>query len=339
MKIRLVFFLCFIISAHTLHAQVGASHINRMNVLLKIHGGENSSPLKYVSSTGFVEQKVAGYVDHFTISNIKRITVRDTKDGSTVELACDSQEACINHIAPDFSTSNLPGLTYFFNSNPAANEFAQLINDIIQKDFNERPYLVLTLDIPVSQPSPVQETKETQVSVAKTERVKTNKVSQGNHLSLGAYDDKSDENYEATLSEFGKKLSQVVTLAKSSSLGQLKGAENDGAYDSKLALPKAKRNYVYQFKNADCFIAEFDTKRDYEELEDLYFELKDEIEEALPEDFEAIDMAFQKIYENSDDEVFHTEFYSNENPNSPSIVIRIAPDGKKNTLFVRVGKK
>ena len=340
MKIQLGLYLFFILCANTLHGQVGSNHIDRMNVLLRIHGGDNSSPLKYVAGSGFIEQKIAGYTDHFTISNIKRIVVRDTKDGSTVEISCDSQEACINHIAPDFSTSNISGLTYFFNSNPAANEFAQLMDEIIRKDFNEKPYLVLSIDIPVSQPQPVQTSDEPPQKTAKVTPIQKRKVPEKNHLSLGEYDkNASDSDFEASLSDFGKKLTQVIKLAKASSIGRLKGAENDGVYTSKLTLPKAKKNYVHQYKNADCFIAEFGTKRDYEDLEDLYFEVKDEVEDALPEEYESIDMAFEKIYENSDDEVFHYEYYSNENPRSPSIVIRIAPDGKKNTLFIRVGKK
>ena len=81
------------------------------------------------------------------------------------------------------------------------------------------------------------------------------------------------------------------------------------------------------------------TKKYYEDLEELYLEVKDEIEEALPSDYEAIDMAYEELYENSDDEVFHTEYYSQDDPSKPSVVIRITPDGSKNTLFLRIGKR
>ena len=95
-------------------AQVGSKNMSRMNVLLKVHGAEKVSAIIYEQSSGFIEQKVAGYTDHFTIGNIQRIIVRDVQDGSTVELSCDTNSPCINHIDPNHEGTYLSGVSYFF---------------------------------------------------------------------------------------------------------------------------------------------------------------------------------------------------------------------------------
>jgi hypothetical protein len=323
-------------------AQIGGKNMNRMNTLLKIHGGDNAAPLSYQVSSGFIEQKVAGYTDHYTIDNIKKIVVNDGDEGSTVQFICGDEDDCISHTSPNYEGTNLPSLTYFFTTKNAANEFARLADEIIRKDFNKKPYLVLTIDIPVSIPNLDDEKEEvikTKTEPIRKEPVKKEVVKKKNHLSLDAYNDQGEVDFIKTLSKFGQQLMQIHTLAEQGQLNKLKTGQVEGVYQSRIKLPKAKKNYINQFKGADCFIAEFGTKKYYEDLEELYLEIKDEIEETLPEEYEPIDMAYEEMYENSDDEVFHTEYYSAQNANKPSIVIRIAPDGKRNTLFLRVGKK
>jgi len=314
-----------------------------MNVLLRLHGAENRSPITYEPNSGFVDQKVAGYTDHFKLGNIKTIVVRSVEDGSTVELTCDSTDPCINHIGPRLNSVYLSSVSYFFSSKNAANEFAQLADEIIRKDFKEKPYLVLTIDFSEAPPSGgMQRTDENNKEVEKVLDNKTKvekSIKKKDHLSMDAYEDNSDKEYQKTLSKFGKELTKIYQLAEQQQLDKIKGGKVEGAFAARIKLPKAKRNYINEFKGANCFMAEFGTKKYYEDLEELYLEIKDEIEEALPTDYEAVDMAYEKIYENSDDEVFHTEFYSTESMSKPSIVIQIVPDGKKNTLFMRVGKR
>ncbi len=341
---KVLFTLLIIITTFNLQAQVGVKNMNRMNVLLRIHGGANASAISYQSSSGFIQQKLAGYTDHFKLQEIKRIIVRPVEDGSTVELGCDSTDPCINHIDPSHKGTYLSGVSYFFDSKNAANEFAKLADEIIRKDFKKKPYLVLTVDHSATPSPPVMERQEeVEERIAET----TKKVNQTvkpkkevNHLSMDAYNlDENSAEYEATLSKFGKQLIQILRLAKSKQLGKLKDGKEDGVYNSRIKLYQAKRNYLNTYKGEDCFIAEYGTKKNYEDLQDTYLVLRDEIEEALPLDYEPVDMAYEELYEDSKDEVFHTEFYNKEKPGAPSIVIRIAPDGKKNTLYLRIGKK
>lgn len=347
MSMRFIFLISILLSATVSNAQVGIANMKRMNTLLKIHGGSNNSQLSYESRSGFIEQKILNYTDHFTISEIKRIIVRDNSEGSTVELACDTADVCISHIDPSNKSKMIGAVYYTFNTNNAANEFAQLADEIIRKDFGKKPYLVLTIDPSGGvgggmQQMDDQEDDEEDVVQEKQKKKEVVAVpkKEVDHLSVGSYEDTKSDDYIQSLSEFGKKVHSIRNIAEKGVLASLRGAEEmDGVYAAKIKLPKAKKSYISTFKGADCYVAEFGTKKYYEDLEELYYDLKDEIEEALPTDYEAIDMANEKIYEDSDDEVFHTEFYSSEDSNKPSIVLRITPDGKKNTLFLRVGKK
>lgn len=345
--IRFLSLLIFFFSAFSVSAQVGTGNMAKMNTLLQQYGGAATGALQYDATYGMVHQSFAGYTDRYKISNIKSISVREVDNGFTVEFACDSTDPCISHIGANSTGTYLASAIYSFSSEKAALQFSSLARQIIKTDFKKDVIYRTTSNEggdkvrDVNEPGSDALSTLNQSSNSNTKKVETisNSKPKGNHLSVDVYNGDGDMDYKKTLSAFGKHLLEIFEKSSDKQLAKIKGTQVDGAYQSRIKLPKAKRNYIYQYKEEDCFIAEFGTKKYYEDLQDLYFEIKDEIDGALPEDYEATDMAYEKIYENSDDEVFHTEYYHFEDASLPSIVIRIAPDGKSNTLFLRIGKR
>lgn len=327
-------------------AQVGTSDMKKMNSLLKQYGGASSAPLEYDPSHGLVRQTVLGYSFNYTISNIERILVHKTEPGYTVELLCDSTSSCINSINPQFKSSYLAGISYFFSDEEAANSFAFYATDILKEDFKKKIFVSYT-----KPPTIKKEALKTAPEVTKQKLIKDEKTvsvekkkepkvkKKKSHLSVDAYSGDIGKDGDKYLTQFGKNLAKILQLAEKQELNKVAGVEIEGVRSARFKLPKATRNYINSYKGADCFIAEFGTKQYYEDLQELYDEVRDEIEAALPSEYEPVDMAYEPVYENSDDEVFHTEYYNSENPKKPSVVIRIAPDGKKNTLFLRIGKR
>ncbi len=338
MKRILFFMIVLSLVSFKGYTQLGTANMAKMNALLQQYGGKVASPLKYEATYGMVDQTVGRYTDHYSISNIKEITVRKVEGGYTVQFSCDSTDPCISHTNIESNGIYLPGVTYSFSLEKPANSFAHLAAEIIRTDFKKEVKASYTaFDNPPTEVSSKKE-QPTEKTVP-VKKIVTPKKPKGSHLSVDAYGDNGEQDFKKTLSKFGMQLMQIYQLAEKQQLEQIKGGAANGAQQSKVKLPKAKKNYINQYKGEDCFIAEFGTKKYSEALQELYDEVKDEIEEALPEDYESLDMAYEKIYENSDDEVFHTEYYHNKDPKMPSIVIRIAPDGKRNTLFLRIGKR
>ncbi len=315
-------------------AQVGDRNINKMNALLQKYGSEQVGTIAYEANYGLVHQTIAGYTDHFTIKSIKKIIVRKVTEGYTVEFRCDTLDPCINHINTNSKGTYLPAVAYSFSQEQAANKFARLAAEIIQADF--KTHTVVSY---MSNKGDERQTIiENPLNGLVEKRISKEKP-QSSHLSINTYNEDGEEDFKKTLSKFGSQFMAIYHAAKEKQWDQVKGAPLNGVHQSNIRLPKAKKNYINKYKKEDCFIAEFGTKKYYEDLQELYDEILDEIEDALPEDYEPVDMAYEKVYENSDDEVFHTEYYHNQDMNMPSIVIRIAPDGKNNTLFLRIGKR
>lgn len=344
-----------VISLGTSHAQVGGKLMGKMNALMKQYGAKNVSLLKYEARFGLVHQNLTGYTDHYTIKDIKSIKVTKADEGATAQFFCDPTDPCISHIGSQGNSGYLPSADYYFFQEQAANSFAEMAAQIIREDFKGEVELITTtgkVDFNAKTKEVVEPIKKDEskgflsvgdnndkpINNQPPKQSKPKKVV--DHLSVDAYGEDAEAEYKEELSPFGKKLMVIVQLAETHQLSKLKGSEIlDAVYQSKLKLPNAKKNYLNDYKGEDCFIAEFGTKKYYEDLQDQYYELKDEIEESLPRAYEPMDMAYEEIYENSDDEVFHTEFYNTAEPSKPSIVIRITPDGKSNTLFLRVGKR
>lgn len=334
------------------NAQIGAQVVKKMNALMKQYGAKNVSLLKYEPRYGLVHQNLTGYTDHYTIREIKKIVVLKAEEGATAQFLCDPAEACISHIGENGNSTYLPSANYYFFEEDAANRFAELAAQIIKTDFNIEVVLELTREKTKDLKAGQAVKKETAQSDDKdflrvgiggiepkqvSPKKKPKKVK--DYLSVDAYSEDAEQNDQQYLSAFGKKLITILQLAEQHKLDKIKGAQADNVSRSTIKLPKAKQNYLNDYKGADCFIAEFGTKKYYEDLQDLYYEIKDEIEASLPASYEGTDMAYETVYENSDDEVFHTEYYNIENLAMPSIVIRITPDGKGNTLFLRIGKR
>ena len=88
-----------------------------------------------------------------------------------------------------------------------------MADEIIRKDFKEKPYLILTIDHsgPTAPPSMKRAEKEEVVSKeAPRKEVKTVKPNKkGDHLSIDAYNGDDNEEYKRSLSRFGKELLQV----------------------------------------------------------------------------------------------------------------------------------
>lgn len=343
-----------IVSVAVCNAQVGGKLMGKMNALMTAYGAKNVSLLKYEARFGLVHQNLTGYTDHYTIRDIKKIVVIKADEGATAQFLCDPSDACISHIGERGTSSYLPSANYYFFQEDVANSFAEMAAEIIRTDFKGTVELITTKgkvhvaikEKTASTPKPKTDTKDflsvgnndAKPQDSKTvEKAAPKKVV--DYLSVGAYSDKAGTDAMQDLSPFGKKINSILELAGAGQLNKLKGGQIDGVTSATLKLPKAKKNYLNDYKGEDCFIAEFGTKKYYEDLQDLYYEVKDEIEASLPSAYEPLDMAYEEIYENSDDEVFHTEFYNMEEPTKPSVVIRITPDGKKNTLFLRIGKR
>ena len=346
--------LCFVIStAFVSNAQVGSKLMPQMNALLSQYGAKNVSLLKYEARFGLVHQNLTGFTDHYAIRDIKKIVVLKADEGATAQFQCDATDPCISHIGDGGKSGYLSNANYYFFQVDAANRFAEMAARIIVEDFKGTPELITTkgpVDLKKKnvEQANVKSTDSKdflRVDAQENQQVKTETTTKPKRkevedfLSVDAYGGNSEKDAVQELSPFGKKLMSILQLAEAKQLDKLKGGEIEGVFSSRVKLPKAKKNYLNTYKGEDCFIAEFGTKKYYEDLQDLYYEIKDEIEEALPRAYEPLDMAYEEVYENSDDEVFHTEFYNMEVPTKPSIVVRITPDGKKNTLFVRIGKR
>jgi len=334
-------------------AQIGGGHMEKMNALLRQYGGDNAVPIKYEPQFGLVHQTILGYADHYTISDIKQILVIKAPAGATVQFNCDNTDPCINHIGANAKGKYLSGITYYFSNEIAANTFAALAVEIIEKDFKRKAAIEYSMNefmqkvpvkkVPTSAPKTEQQSflsiesdEESALPVKTAETTKPKK--KVDHLSMNTYTDVEETDIPATLNPFGKQLISILQLAQRHELAKIRGQETASVSQAKIKLPKAKKNYINTYKGEDCFIAEFGTMQYYEDLEEKYTEIKDEIEAALPDSYEPKDMAESEVYEKSDNEVYHTEYYHTENPTMPSIVIRIAPDGKGHTLFLRIGK-
>lgn len=331
--------LLTLLISYQLSAQVGAGNMVRMNSLLQQYGDHNNPIIQYDAQFGMAEQRISKYTDRYTISNIEKIVVKKMAAGYTTKLECEPENNCISHIDPDFNSTYTNSVLYIFNNEEAANLFARLAGEIIRTDFKKKVEVEYT-----KEPNQKLIEKQTSGEIADVPDTKKPKLEKppkekDDFLNISDYTDNGNADADQSLSDFGKKLMALVDLAEANELNKIKGAASQGAYATSIKLPKAKRNYINTYKGEDCFIAEFDTKKQHEDLLDLYDELQSEIEQVLPIAYEPHDMAFEEIYDNSDDEVFHTEYYNREDAKKTSIVIRITPDGKMNTLFLRIGKK
>lgn len=389
---KYLFLCCFVSFGIELQAQsVGDKNIREMNDALVKYSAVLSAPLVYKSDYGIVEQDMHIYIEHYKISDIKKIIVLPKTNMYEVQLLCDEKDPCINQIKLEEVGKNFPSANYFFTDPAIANIFATKAAEIIKNDFKGKVELVLLQSAMPAHVStdinaPIIKEETTKPSLPASDKGKNflkidsddDEPGVGDRKGGIARDDDEDdlddlrtqsdhqrkdkpkrekiEKYDNTPaididdsdagngmdqanSLFGKRLFALLQSINSDKLESVKGAQKESVFDSKIKLPKAKRNYISKYKNGNCFIAEFGTAENPGDLEELFNDIRASLEDELNNNWDAQDRSQDNLYDNVNFDVYHNEWVNDEENKPYSITLMIAPDGKKFTLFLRLGNR
>ncbi len=322
-------------------AQIGTTNIAAMNNYILNYGASKMSSLGYYEKLGIIEQSNFGITERYKIHEIKRIEVGGKDKTFVVQFFCDESDPCISQTEDKELGKYISGVSYFFTNPSIANAFAQKASDIITKDFKQEVALNLMSQIDetqvVNEPAP-KVIVPAKPNDQKQEVKKAEQKEDIDHLSMDAYNI-SNDGPTAVSSDFIKKVKLIISSYGKDKMEALKGPATERAWAAKLKLPKAKKNYINTFRKENCFVAEFGTSKFIDDLEDKYYDLQDELDSGLSQDWEMIDHAQDDIYADAEDDIYHVEYVNQEQKTAPSITVMIVPDGKRYTLFMRIGSK
>jgi len=319
--------------------QVGKANIAAMNNYIANYSASQMSALVYYDNVGMVEQANFGITERYKIHEIKRIEVSGKDKTFVVQFICAENDACISQTKEKELGKYIASLSYFFSNPSIANAFAQRAYDIIKNDFKKEATLSLIGDAAAIKEDATPRLKDEKAPIIKEKKtvVPKKKVPE-DHLSLNIGTASNDEAV-AERSPFMKKVNLIIASYSQDKLESLKGAAANNAWSAKLKLPKAKKNYINTFKNENCFVAEFGTQKFIDDLEDTYYDLQDELDDGMTQDWEMIDHSQDAIYDDAESDIFHIEYRNEQQKDAPSITLMVVPDGKRYTLFMRIGSK
>lgn len=335
---RAIIVILTIVSVLDAQAQIGNSNIAAMNNYIVNYAASQMTTLGYYEKLGMIEQQNFGITDRYKIQDIKRIEVGGKDKTFVVQFFCDEKDPCISQTKGTELGKYIPSISYFFTNPSIANSFAQKAGEIIREDFKNEVVLKLfaTKDAqPIADEPMIKEVPSKKVAKEEPKEIKEEVV---DHLSLDAYSNSGAE--PVTIKNpLVKKIMLVVQSYTTNKLEPLKGAAKENAWEANVKLPKAKKNYINQFKGQNCFVAEFGTEKFIDDLEETYSDLQDALDEEISQDWETVDHSQDEIYADSEDDIYHVEYINQEKKDAPSITLMIVPDGKRYTLFMRIGSR
>jgi hypothetical protein len=138
--------------------------------------------------------------------------------------------------------------------------------------------------------------------------------------------------------DFCEQLMSLVKSGLSTQFKDIEGKETNSEKkinESKIKLKGARKSYLSWFNQKRAFLAELKLVDDNDYAVEEFQNIQNQLDECLA-GWDDEDHSTDDIYESIKYEVKDVEYTDSKNPNSPSIRLIIASEGKKFIVFLRI---